>query len=34
MHLLVSKFGFLDFRLLLNQVPPYLQFITTKCLKW
>jgi len=28
----VSKFRFLEFRLLLSRVAPYLQFITTNCL--
>ena len=33
MYLLVSKFRFLEFRLLLSRVAPYLQFVTTNCLK-
>jgi hypothetical protein len=32
MYLLVSKFRFLKFRLLLSRVAPHLQFITTNCL--
>ena len=32
MYLLVSKFCFLVFRLLLSRVAPYLQFVTTNCL--
>ena len=32
MYLLVSKFHFLEFRLLLSRVAPYLQFVTTNCL--
>ena len=32
MNLLVSKFRFLEFRLLLSRVTTYLQFVTTNCL--
>ena len=32
MYLLVSKFDFLEFQLLLSRVAPYLQFVTTNCL--
>ena len=31
-YLLVSKFRFLEFRLLLSGVAPYLQFVTMNCL--
>ena len=32
MYLLLSKFRFLEFRLLLSRVSPYLQFFSTNCL--
>ena len=32
MYILASKFRFLEFRLLLSRVAPYLQFVTTNCL--
>ena len=32
MYLLVSEFPFLEFRLLLSRVAPYLKFIITNCL--
>ena len=31
MHLLALKFRFLELRLLLSRVVPYLQFVTTNC---